>query len=479
MRNIFSIRAFMVACVAVAAGLLFSDNVLLWLPTLLTLPLLVWILGGRHAHTVLLWVIGIIWLSVAADILHADLTGMDLEQAPLGEYRVSAIWWSLAALIAITVGMRLGGGLADRAASTATAAQAAEEQNISIGRSFFAYAVSLVFVQSLGALAAAVPSLTQPIGAFALVKFVLIYIVAARVFDANRGYGWLAALALCELVSGSVGFFAAYKEAFFVIVIAFAAKRRRFSVPMVAASVICVVTVIWVSLIWSSIKTDYRYWVSGYTNAQTLSRPLGERLQWIGDRLSQGETDYADAAEQLIDRIGYTQLFSIVMYRVDTGYVTESLDRYYSAVQHILTPRVLFPNKGSLNDSTVTMALTGLSINDNTSIGVGFIAEAYADFGAPGMLVPLALVGLLLGLCARYFMTRRVPLLVRHAFTTATIFISFKFETDIDKSLGAFITGWLAMALLLRFGYPMIAYWLIDPGSRLKVKRAALGDVPS
>jgi hypothetical protein len=61
-------------------------------------------------------------------------------------------------------------------------------------------------------------------------------------------------------------------------------------------------------------------------------------------------------------------------------------------------------------------------------------------------------------------------LLIREAFTTATLFLAFPFEENIDKALGGFITGCLAMALVLRFAYPMIARWLTGPqASRRRV----------
>jgi hypothetical protein len=69
-------------------------------------------------------------------------------------------------------------------------------------------------------------------------------------------------------------------------------------------------------------------------------------------------------------------------------------------------------------------------------------------------------IGFMLGLATEYYMTRPAPLLVRQAFATATSFHVFFFEVDIDKGLGAFITGWLAMALILKFGYPLIETWV-------------------
>jgi membrane associated rhomboid family serine protease len=78
------------------------------------------------------------------------------------------------------------------------------------------------------------------------------------------------------------------------------------------------------------------------------------------------------------------------------------------------------------------------------------------DFGFPGFLVPLLTIGLALGCAAQYFMTRDAPAMIRRAFATAALFLSFAFEMDIDKALGGFVTSVLAMVVVFRFVYPVI-----------------------
>jgi hypothetical protein len=68
----------------------------------------------------------------------------------------------------------------------------------------------------------------------------------------------------------------------------------------------------------------------------------------------------------------------------------------------------------------------------------------------------------MIGAAAKYFMTRPAPLLIREAFTTATLFLVFSIGENIDKSLGGFVVDCLAMGLALKFGYPMIARWLAE-----------------
>jgi hypothetical protein len=151
------------------------------------------------------------------------------------------------------------------------------------------------------------------------------------------------------------------------------------------------------------------------------------------------------------------------MIRADHGF-------YKNTVIHVLTPRLFFPNKATLDDSALTTQLLGIWIDEDTSIGVGYVAEAQVDFGFPGLLVPLWFIGLLLGLAAEYFATRPAPLHVRQAFMVAALFNCFSFAANIDKSFGGFVTGCLAMAVTLKFVYPFIEPWLCGLPLRGKTK---------
>jgi hypothetical protein len=170
--------------------------------------------------------------------------------------------------------------------------------------------------------------------------------------------------------------------------------------------------------------------------------------------------DYNDAITRLIERIGYTELYAGVLARQDNGTIPTNLNLYASAVEHILTPRILFPNKPALDDSALTRALLDLRISEGTSIGIGYVAQAQVDFGFPGLLLPVLLIGIMIGAAAEYFMTRPADLIVRQAFTTATLYLAFPFAANIDKSLGGFLISCVVMGCVLKFGYPYIAQYL-------------------
>ena len=476
MTRLYSPQTLAIVGALVTAILLASPNAALWAASILMLPVTVWLLGGRRAYPVLVWLIGLNWLQIAGDVLDADLSGRTMGDGWMGQYREQAIYFSLCAIASMALGMRCGtrlGGQVFGFDVHANAASLAEDKHsVSLHRAVVAYFIFLVLTQVLGTLANVVPALAQPVLALALVKFVCVYLVATRVFASERGYQWLLLISLFELAIGVVGFFARYKEAIFVMLIGLAASRGAASTRKWVFAGTSVIVVVWMSLVWTVIKQDYR--------SQVFGNPLEQRIEWLAQRFLVNTIDYRDAAIRLVQRIGYTDFYAQLMARIHIGSVPKNLDRYGAAVEHVLTPRVLFPNKARLNDSKLTTALLGIEIGEDTSVGIGFVAEAHLDFGFPGLLLPLFLLGAMIGGVAQYFMTRSAPLIIREAFTTAALFLSFQFAANIDKALGGFIIGCLVMALVLKFGYPTIAQWLagVRADRRVSVDRA-VGSAPT
>jgi hypothetical protein len=61
----------------------------------------------------------------------------------------------------------------------------------------------------------------------------------------------------------------------------------------------------------------------------------------------------------------------------DAGLIPPDEARWLATIKRIIMPRLLFPDKPVADDSETTKRVTGVSINENTSIGVGYIAETH------------------------------------------------------------------------------------------------------
>src|SRR5262249_52265001 len=109
------------------------------------------------------------------------------------------------------------------------------------------------------------------------------------------------------------------------------------------------------------------------------------------------------------------------------------------------------------DDSETTKRLTGVSIDENTSIGVGYIAETHLDFGFPLMLVPLFAIGFAMGRVARGFANMKAPRIIRDGFICGAIVGAFAYESAIDKALPSFVLTSGALAICARYVYPLFA----------------------
>lgn len=443
---------------ALLASLILSTNAPLWVLAISSLILGSWCIGWPTCYPVLLWIVGINWLPLAADILSADLTKSSLAADSLGSYRTVAISISLLAGLTLAFGLHLG---STQNWTRSHVAVLEEDRSISLGGVVFLFFSFYPIITALTWIGYLSPGLQQPVLAFVLIKFVLLYLLAATVFRLQRGWGWLILAISVELINGITGFFSDYKDAFFIVLIALASGREKPNAKLVITGGAVITAVIWFSLVWTAIKPEYRQWVSGNSGAQTVLRPIGERVDFITQRIVFGGLDYETAYLKLLQRIGYTEYYARILARLETNSI-DAPNQYLSAIQHTLMPRLLFPDKPALNDSVVTTAFTGDVIDPSTSISIGYVAEAHADFGFPGMLLPILLIGLMIGAQARYFMTRAAPLVVRQAFCTGCLFSTFGYQMNIDKALGGCVVGFIAMALALKFGYPMVSGLLED-----------------
>jgi hypothetical protein len=206
MRRLFSFVSLLFFTVAGIVIVSSSPNLYLWAACLFALAIMVWLAGGPRAYPVLLWILAICWLSVICDVAVADLEGQTITDDP-GAYSARAIVYSLCALLAMAAGMRCARPVARRLFGASATGGSPIQRSIEINRLLIAYCAALALDQALNIVAWSVPGLTQPILAFTLIKYVVIYLLAATVFETQQGYGLLFLVGLFEILTGAGEFF--------------------------------------------------------------------------------------------------------------------------------------------------------------------------------------------------------------------------------------------------------------------------------
>jgi hypothetical protein len=99
--------------------------------------------------------------------------------------------------------------------------------------------------------------------------------------------------------------------------------------------------------------------------------------------------------------------------------------------------------------------------DEGTSIGMGYIAETYIDFGEVVMMIVIFLFGVSLGLVYRWMLYHR-PFggLLGLALANSFLFPAALVETSITKLIGGLVVSLLVSWITARVIIPACAPWL-------------------
>jgi hypothetical protein len=397
----------------------------------------------------------------------AILTLIDGESLASGVYGVSvarAYWYMLASVLVLACTFRFclnnlpAPSLKDRL--TQYEWRANDLFAIYIGGAlisiFAAYAMSVV------------PQLTQQLEAVARVKAMALFLVFNTVLVTGVGGRLLVAIICLEVLVGFSGILSDFREVFIILAISALAARIKWTGTMTIAAIGWLGILIMLALFWTSVKADFRQFATGSDESQNLRTGLSERMGYLGSRaLSVGRTDWGSTAYFLLVRLAYVDIFGAVITVQDVSPDAGSFGRQWSdAFSHVAKPRFLFPDKAALSDTEVYMRLAHGSVSEEmrlgTSISVGYMAENFADFGFPGMLLGMAALGLGMGMICRAFMVCRLPWALREGIVISYMFTIGRdgVEISLPKIIGGSIMFLLVYALLVRFVFPVALRWL-------------------
>jgi hypothetical protein len=439
--------------VSLFAFLIDMNNLGLWTMVSVSLPVAVTLAGSWRVPPTVILTLGLFWTAIYCSILSLYLVG---ERFEISDDQYYAIVYSLIALVCISMGFRIG------FRSLTKSSRVSNEPKVNLHKAFVAYLLAVAFNFVLSSVGEASPALLQPIMAFAAMKLVALYILVYQCLFQRSSYIYVLLATVLELAVGATSFIASYEGAFIVILSAalnWAGGRFSVSKLIVAATFFGVF--LWTSLAWTAVKSELRVWVAEVSS--TSGDSLSDRIDWMSYRLSQG-IDYSAAAVKLADRIGYTRLYSVAIPRLNEG-LQHSI-YWLAAIENVVMPRVLFPDKASLDDTKITMELTGVDFSRETSVSIGYVAEAHADFGVPGMFIEMLLIGWVMARLANYLGAADISQSAQQAIISAALAYKFYYQFNIDKALSTFTLQAIALVLFLKFGYPVVEKWLVVPFSR-------------
>jgi hypothetical protein len=206
------------------------------------------------------------------------------------------------------------------------------------------------------------------------------------------------------LASGWLGFVVGVG---FVCGVMYFLVRRKVPFTMVAISVTAV-------LFLQVGKRDFRdsYWQKGEAGGvleRATSWLNGSASKWSEALNSTGSDSTVRLSSESLERTSLLPQVSHVL-DVTPSQIPFQGGQTYSYMLITLIPRFVWPDKPSVNDANryyqLAFGLSTARTVNGTNIGAGCLAEAYINFGWPGVICIMFVIGIILGIYERSFLAK-------------------------------------------------------------------------
>lgn len=449
-----------VLIVAILGGAL-TSNAALTAAALVVLALLLRVLRRPGESPVLLFAVGMQWAQVTAKVFEADYQGVPVDDLGHSIQLSTAIWLGLAGVAVLAIGMHA----ALRSLRTPPFKEVdAGARSLSTDRIFVLYLVTLAIGIGTQPLLWRMLPIAEALRALGEIRWAFYFLLGFHTLRWRRNTTYFLAATAIELLAG-IGYFSSFKTVLFMAIIVAIASGRRVNVRSLTVVMIAGTATVVFALAWQSVKGQYRKYLNQGTHQQVALVSTEAQVQTFGTMMTSVDSrQLTGAVPSLLDRLAYVDFFADVLDHVPAALPHEGGALLWRAIVHVLTPRILFPDKPVLeSDSEETMRYTGrvlASGAEGTSFSLGYMVEQYIDFGYWGMFLPIFLIGLAWGGIYRYCMTRPFPAAFNIAFAAALMIYVDEFEMAEIKLIGGTLMRFIVFALFMRLALPGLVVWL-------------------
>jgi hypothetical protein len=342
----------------------------------------------------------------------------------------------------------------------ATAESIADAQRVLPVRLVQLHVVIMILVEVLFRVAN-FGGLFQVLSALSQLRFATLFALGYVVLVQRRGAPWFALLCGFEVLQSLGGFFAGFRLPIYVAFLATATSTGRFDVRRVLAVVGLGAMALYLGIIWQSIKGEYRDVANAGSGEQAVVIDRGEQMSTLLELWQSANEDILiRGSDNLARRLAYVDFLAFTVQFVPDTRPHEEGRVWGGALRHVLIPRLVWPDKPELYaDTEFTRDFTGLSLysaNRDTSISIGWVGDAWIDFGLPGVIGISFLLGVLGGLLYRSLCHLNRGLRpLRYGAAVAVLLTMAEFGLSSPKVLG----GLLSVYLVGIAG----TYYLIEP----------------
>jgi hypothetical protein len=274
-----------------------------------------------------------------------------------------------------------------------------------------------------------------------------------------------------EIILSFSGFWAEFKNYFLVAVGAYLLLTPKLSFRSTFILLIILIITVSFSVIWSYSKGEYRQFLTGGERSQVIIQQNQlsniEKFVEIASKDFSAKnfvTNFSEGLDNLVYRISYVEFLALTMKQVPTYLPHENGNLFISALEHILKPRILFPDKKPIYDSELTSKYTGVQFagaEQGTSFSLGTVAESYVDFGKYYMFIPIFFFGLWIGWMYKYFIVNGYNIIWGMCYSAPIFQFAWSFPVPTAKFFGWSVTYFIGFWFLNKYIIKHLDNWLL------------------
>ena len=340
-----------------------------------------------------------------------------------------------------------------------------EAYKMSITKTMYCYIVAFFLANLLGSLTFLFTSISQIIVSVVKIKWLFFLAFGFQSILKNEKKNYFYAFIALEFFSGFFSFFSDFKTVIYFIVILLLTFVSSINFKQIFLGSLIGSFLIYLALIWTTVKTDYRAFLNGGKQSQTVQVNKDDainRLYELSNNVDQ--SSLSNSTVDFLDRLQYTYHFAKTMERVPAVIPYQNGDNWWQNIEFTTTPRFFNPDKPTLDNSVKASKYTGIryaGAKQGVSFSLGYFAEFYVDFGVYGMMIGLIVLGFFYGKIYSYLMRKSSKNLVFNYAVVGAFFMEFNaFEMDGTYLLGRLLASLLTFILLIIFVFPWISQYI-------------------
>lgn len=437
----------------------FSSQPLLVIYSLAILFILYKIFWKPGEPKVIFIALAYFWSSITVKIFYADIVGLNYEDLSISPKIIETTFISLLCLVVFSFGLFF----TSRNRLKNLYVSSTDSLGYKVNNVAIFYIISTVVSITLKGVLFVIPSLSQLLNAIVQVKLGLTFMLCHVIYVQKKPMWLLYVILGVEILLSFVSFFSSFKDILITIVIVFSFYPYKLSFKQYVRNSIAAIGIIYLLLIWQTIKGEYRFFLNQGTQSQAILVNTNDALTKIWD-LAKDANPFDkdnDVVYQSIDRLSYIEFFSQATVRVPFEVSYENGDLWLANVMHVLVPRIINPDKKAIDDSKMVNQYCMRQVATaeiGTTFSLGFMAESYIDFGPYFMYIPIFLVGCLFGWIYKYILQNSINFIWGFSMVC-----SLWAYISCNGTPGSKILGWLFMYFI---AFYLIKRFLMKPIDR-------------